>query len=87
MHNKENDLELTLTEQHDEYEDRKVKIKLKESAGTAVGYVEGYETVYGEVPADLLYLEIWKGELRLLVWADKDQEDPTHTISLEKARK
>ena len=31
-------------------------------------------------------IEIWHGELRLLVWADINQEDPTHTISLEGAR-
>lgn len=30
--------------------------------------------------------EIWQGELRLLVWADINQEDPTHVISLEGAK-
>lgn len=31
-------------------------------------------------------VEIWQDELRLLVWADINQEDPTHIISLEGAR-
>jgi hypothetical protein len=31
------------------------------------------------------YLEQYNGELRLLVWADINQEDPTHVISLEGA--
>lgn len=31
-------------------------------------------------------IERYKGEMRLLVWADINQEDPTHTISLEGAR-
>ena len=31
-------------------------------------------------------IEIWEGELRLLVWSDLNQEDPTHIISLENAR-
>lgn len=31
-------------------------------------------------------LELWEGRLRLLVWADINQEDPTHIIDLEGAR-
>ena len=30
-------------------------------------------------------LEIWEGELRVVVWGDINQEDPTHIISLEGA--
>ena len=30
-------------------------------------------------------LEIWEGELRLVVWGDINQQDPTHIISLEGA--
>ena len=31
-------------------------------------------------------IEVWEGELRLIVWSDINQEDPTHIISLEGAR-
>jgi len=31
-------------------------------------------------------LEVWEGELRLIVWADINQEDPTHTIDLSGAK-
>jgi|TARA_R110002051_G_scaffold318728_1_gene401490 hypothetical protein len=27
-------------------------------------------------------LEIWEGELRVVVWADPESEDPTHTIPI-----
>ena len=27
-------------------------------------------------------IEIWEGELRVIVWADPEQEDPTHTIPI-----
>ena len=32
-------------------------------------------------------IEAWDGELRVIVWGDINQEDPTHIISLEGARK
>ena len=31
-------------------------------------------------------LEIFEGELRLIVWADINQEDPTHIINLEQSK-
>ena len=34
----------------------------------------------------IAYLEYAEGRLRLLVWADINQEDPTHIIDLEGAR-
>ncbi len=33
-----------------------------------------------------IVVEVYEGELRLLVWADINQENPTHIISLEGAR-
>lgn len=33
-----------------------------------------------------IYLEVYGGRLRLLVWSDINQEDPTHIIDLESAR-
>jgi hypothetical protein len=34
----------------------------------------------------LVLMEVWEGKLRLVIWADKTQEDPTHIISLERAK-
>lgn len=31
-------------------------------------------------------MEIWQGELRVIVWADSEQEDPTHIIPIEPMR-
>jgi len=33
-----------------------------------------------------VFLEVYKGELRLIVWSDINQEDPTHIINLEGAK-
>lgn len=33
-----------------------------------------------------IILEVYDGEVRLIVWADINSENPTHTISLEGAR-
>lgn len=33
-----------------------------------------------------IYLELYEGELRLLVWSDINSEEPTHVISLEGAK-
>lgn len=33
----------------------------------------------------VIVVERWEGDLRVLVWGDINQEDPTHTISLEGA--
>ena len=33
-----------------------------------------------------VYIEVYNGELRVLVWSDINEEDPTHAITLEEAR-
>lgn len=33
-----------------------------------------------------IYLELYEGGLRLIVWSDINQQEPTHVISLEGAR-
>jgi hypothetical protein len=33
-----------------------------------------------------ILIERWEGELRVVIWGDINQEDPTHIISLEGAR-
>jgi hypothetical protein len=44
------------------------------------------EQPIGDGNRSIVAFEIWEGRLRLLVWADINQEDPTHTIDLEEAR-
>jgi hypothetical protein len=34
----------------------------------------------------IVTIERWEGELRCIVWADINREDPTHIISLEEAK-
>lgn len=33
-----------------------------------------------------IFIELYKGELRVLVWADINKEDPTHVVPLNGAR-
>ena len=33
-----------------------------------------------------IIVEVWDGELRVVVWSDINQEDPTHNISMEGAK-
>jgi hypothetical protein len=33
-----------------------------------------------------IFLEVYRGELRLIVWSDINHQEPTHVISLEAAR-
>jgi hypothetical protein len=43
----------------------------------------GFTTMTGD--ADLVYIEYRGGIPHVIIWADRAQEDPTHTISLEGA--
>jgi hypothetical protein len=52
--------------------------------GLSMGF-EGYGNCC-EASGDVVFLELYEGELRLLVWSDVNNEDPTHVISLEGAR-
>ena len=45
--------------------------------------LEGYEGVSCD---DIVLVELCEGVARVVIWADKEQEDPTHIISLEKAK-
>jgi hypothetical protein len=35
---------------------------------------------------EIIMIEIWEGRLKISVWSDVNQEDPTHDIDLEAAR-
>ena len=52
---------------------------------------EGYgnrtgEGVPGEGYNDIVMLEYYGDKLRVIVWSDINQEDPTHIIEMENAR-
>jgi len=47
---------------------------------------EGFGTMNTEGDEPMVMVEYWEGELRVLVWSDINQEDPTHIISLEGAK-
>lgn len=49
----------------------------------AAGYGD-HDSIDGD--GSPIFLEVHEGRLRLLVWADINQEDPTHVIDLEGAR-
>ncbi len=68
--------------------DREDQVKGKvalSSSGIEI-FAEGYGT-HGMEPryGSPVYIEYYEKELRVLVWADINQEDPTHTISLQGA--
>lgn len=43
----------------------------------------GYATVHDDYP---VLVELHEGQVRVLVWGDINNEDPTHIISLEGAK-
>lgn len=50
-------------------------------------FIEGYGNYSCESgQGSPLFLEIWDGELRAVLWSNINEEDPTHVVSLEKAR-
>ena len=75
-----------LTDTHPEHPGA-VRAKLRADS-TAIGvYVEDYGVA--SAPAGhgpMVLIEHWGGELRVIVWADINSEDPTHIISLEGAK-
>ena len=77
------------TELHDHCDTTpKQSIKAKAVLGELCALLgaEGYGTknTIGDEP--MVMMEFWEGELRVLVWTDINQEDPTHIISLEGAK-
>ena len=67
--------------------DKQVEIKIKSDSDC----IAIFPSSYGEKSAQDGYgapvlLEIWDGELRVVVWSDINDDDPTDIISLEGAR-
>jgi hypothetical protein len=72
----------TLRDAHPDF-NAKVKIRLAISPNGVSLYAEGYgDRTSSEGFGSPLFVELHKGELRVLVWADINREDPTHISSL-----
>jgi hypothetical protein len=77
-----------LTDQCDQPNDKPtLPIKIVGNGGQILIGFQGY----GEHGADVehatpVLIEVWDGKLRVIIWSDVNQEDPTHTIELEAAR-
>ena len=78
---------VTLNDKHESFKGESQVLHIEgEDDGLAIlpeGYGEnGTQVGYGAP----VYIERYKGELRLLVWADINQPDPTHIICLDGAK-
>lgn len=85
-------LRVTLADNDPEH-DTKIPVALSVDQNFIQFEAEGYnacgaadEQPIGEGNRSFVAFEVYEGRLRLLVWADINQEDPTHTIDLEEAR-
>lgn len=66
---------------------RKVEVQAVEGPGFfEVGATEYGEKAAADGDGSILALEVYEGRLRLLVFADINEEGPTHVIDLEGAR-
>lgn len=76
----------TLRDAHPDH-DAKVRVRLAVSPNGVSLYAEGYgDQTSAEGHGTPVFLELYKGELRLVVWSDINKEDPTHIIPLGGAR-
>ncbi len=62
---------------------RKIPVKVVSDDGVVNINIKGYDFNHNN---GIITLEIWDEQLRLLVWADRESEEPTHIINLEKAK-
>ncbi len=76
----------TLTDAHPDF-NGKLPIRLAVSSGGVSIYAEGYgqhDTAEGH--GTPVFLELYRSELRLVVWADINDGEPSHVIPLGGAR-
>ena len=62
---------------------RQVEVKVKADCRGIYIQAKGYETDFDDIP---IMLEIWNNRLRLIIWGEKDKEDPSQIIDLEGLR-
>jgi hypothetical protein len=76
----------TLKDAHPDF-DGKLPIRLAVSPNGVSLYADAHgDSGSSEGHGTPVFIELYKGELRVLVWADINKEDPTHIISLAGAR-
>lgn len=67
--------------------DGKLPIRLSGSPHGVSLFAEGYgDRTSAEGHGTPVFLELYRGELRLVIWADINDEEPTHIIPLGGAR-
>ncbi len=72
----------TLKDAHPDH-DGKLPIRLAVSPNGVSLIAEGYgDSGSAEGHGTPVFIELYKGELRVLVWSDINKEDPTHIIPL-----
>ncbi len=64
---------------------QKVKVSVERDNLALIVHPEGYAVWDTDNSAPII-LERYEGRLRLIVWADINEEEPTHIIDLEGAR-
>lgn len=76
----------TLRDAHPDHGGR-LPIRLAVSPNGVSLYADGHgDCGSNEGHGTPVYIELYKGELRVIVWSDINREDPTHIISLGGAR-
>ena len=71
----------------DENPDRSIRVEIENSNGTIYLKPQGYgDSCSCDDEGIPIMLELWQGELRVVVWGDINQEDPTAIVPLEKAK-
>ena len=85
-------LEVTLADNNPEF-DTKIPVAVSADQNFIQFEAEGFNACgaaddqpIGGGTRSIVTFEIWEGRLRCLVWADINQEAPTHTIDLEGAK-
>ncbi len=83
---------LALPDQHPDISGQR-KIAITEDNSLLSVEFEGYNNCgtcdsekFGKGSQTIVSFEVWEDELRCLIWADINQEDPTHIISLDGAK-
>ena len=80
---------ITLKDKHEDHQGESQVLRI-ESEGNGDGLAilpEGYgELGTQEGHGAPIYIERYEGELRMLIWADINQQDPTHIICLDGAQ-
>ncbi len=80
---------VVLNEVIDTFPARKVKTTIHLQDSGLYIEPEGYSDhgTADEFDSSIVILEVHEGRLRVLIWSDINEEEPTHTIDLEGARR